>query len=72
MKDGDNHQLKNGAKVLVKVGAVGALSFGVIDLVDGVDAIDDNVASSTSADSVNIASETALSEADKFGNIQTP
>lgn len=34
--------------------------FRVIDLVDGADAIDDNLASTTSADSVNIPSEPAL------------
>ncbi|MFC5588746.1 hypothetical protein ACFPRA_07605 [Sporosarcina soli] len=35
--DGDNERLKDGAKGIVKVGVVGALSFGVIDLIDGGD-----------------------------------
>ncbi|MBU8881201.1 hypothetical protein BGM26_19950 [Bacillus sp. FJAT-29790] len=35
--DGDSDRIVEGTKGLVKVGAVGALSFGVIDLIDGVD-----------------------------------
>jgi len=37
--DGDTDRLKEGAKGLVKFGVVGALSFGVIDLMDGADGI---------------------------------
>ncbi|WP_203245960.1 hypothetical protein [Sporosarcina beigongshangi] len=40
--DGDNERLKEGAKGVLKVGVVGALSFGIIDLVDGADAVDGN------------------------------
>jgi DNase/tRNase domain of colicin-like bacteriocin len=38
LKDGDNERLKQGAKNLGKVAAVGVIAIGVIDLVDGVDA----------------------------------
>lgn len=38
--DGDHDRAIEGAKGLLKVGAVGALSFGIIDLVDGVDGVD--------------------------------
>ncbi|PAV30753.1 hypothetical protein CIL05_03250 [Virgibacillus profundi] len=69
LKDGDDHQLKNGAKGLIKVGAFGALSLGIIDLVDGADATDHNVASSASTDSVNITSETTLPAAEENVNL---
>ena len=42
MVDGDTDRFKEGTKGLVKVGVVGALSFGIIDLVDGVDSVIDN------------------------------
>lgn len=53
--DGDSDRLKEGAKGLVKFGAIGALSFGVIDLVDGIDgdapsASPDHTANSPSSD----------------------
>ncbi|MBS4223187.1 hypothetical protein [Lederbergia citrea] len=38
--DGDSERLVKGTKGLVKVGVVGALSFGVVDLIDGADGID--------------------------------
>ncbi|MFZ3591338.1 hypothetical protein ACOI1C_19435 [Bacillus sp. DJP31] len=37
--DGDNERLKSGAKGLLMAGAVGVLSFGVIDIVDGTDGV---------------------------------
>ncbi|WP_186445920.1 hypothetical protein [Paenibacillus cremeus] len=39
LKDGDGELLKQGAKNLVKVAAVGVLAIGIVDVVDGVDGI---------------------------------
>ncbi|MCM3624350.1 HNH endonuclease [Brevibacillus borstelensis] len=39
LKDGNNDQVKNGAKKLGMVAAVGVLAVGVVDIVDGVDGV---------------------------------
>lgn len=60
---GDTERLQGGVKELVKVGAVGALSFGIIDLVDGSEGGASPVSNQTAflplADG---ASDTALAE----------
>lgn len=60
---GDTERLQGGVKELLKVGAVGALSFGIIDLVDGSEGgtspVSDQTASLPLADG---ASDTALAE----------
>lgn len=61
IKDGDDQQLMDGAKGLVKVGVVGALSFGVIDLVDGADGIE--------GDAPNATSEVGLPNAEQNVNL---
>ncbi len=60
---GDTERLQGGVKELVKVGAVGALSFGIIDLIDG----SEGEASPTSNQTASLpladgVSDTALAE----------
>lgn len=55
--DGDREHLQEGAKGLIKFGAVGALSFGMVELVDGVD-----VDAKAAADPVPLSSDKALVE----------
>ncbi len=54
--DGDTERLQEGAKGLIKFGAVGALSFDMVDLVDGMDG-DALVATDSAAD---VSSDTTL------------
>lgn len=56
MKDGDDERFRGGAKGLVKVGVVGAFSFGALDLVDGADSMNGDT-TTVAAESVNTSNE---------------
>lgn len=57
--DGDTERLQEGTKGLIKFGVVGALSFGTVDLVDGMD-VDTPVATDSTA--ADVSSDTTLVE----------
>lgn len=56
--DGDNEQLKKGAKGLTKTVAVGAIALGVVDVVDGDGSVSAEESTNTATDSVGSANGT--------------